>query len=135
MAVQDIVCGDGAPRAIRLLICNGLIERVFILAGVQHQIPGAIEFDPLRVELHLDYVWVTARSDVDVIFEPTMIPIEDDVDARVDRLVLDPRVIRNRAMPLGGIVADQVVGYSLEFFRSANLFRGIRAFEFETYAV
>src|SRR5208283_1379237 len=63
---------------------------------------GAVEFEfGLR--------GVGARRDLEVIFEASLVAVEDQVDSGIDVVVADAGKLRNAAAPLCRVVAEKII--------------------------
>src|ERR1700719_2314531 len=68
-----------------------------------------------------DLTWIGARSNPEVIFELPLIPVINQVDARINRSILHAGKLRNALMPFGRIVPDKIVALSRQWRISRNL--------------
>ena len=58
-----------------------------------------------------------------------VVAVVNEVDSRVDALVFDAAKLRNIAMPLGGIVADEIAALARERLRGLDAGGGTGSFE------
>src|SRR6266704_2401030 len=80
-------------------------------------------------EAERDPVRVGGRRDAEIVFELSLITVVNEVDAGINRLILDAGRLRNVAVPLGGIVANEIAALAWQKRGARNAGRGVRPVE------
>ena len=94
--------------------------------NVQDQVALAVYLQLLRpLELYGDRAGVGAGRDQEVVFQLALVPIIDNVDARIDAFVADACVLRNSGLPFGRVVAAEVVGPARKLLHTVDPRRGL----------
>jgi hypothetical protein len=85
---------------------------------VQHQIALGIHFKAVgALEGEDDPVGVGARAHNEVVLQLTLVAVIDEIDAGVEVVVPHLGIRGHIGAPLGGVVADEVVGLAGQFFQ------------------
>ncbi len=120
------MCRDLLPRSIFLLIHHRLVPANLALAYLKYQFPmGVPPNPPGPANFERDAVWVGSRRHDEVILQLPLVAVVDQVNARIDSLVLHLRVGRNIRAPLRRIVADEVVARPRQFIHASYFGGGI----------
>jgi len=84
------------------------------------------QFEFVRpIKLELDLVRIASRSHLEVVFEPPLVAVENQVDSGIDLLVADAGELGNISAPLAGIIADKIVGFAGQGSAAATAARGL----------
>ena len=126
--VGDFVVGvDGGLAVAVELVDERLVEACFTRGKVEDETAGGIDVGMRAGEGNGDLLGVGVGCEDKIVFELALVPVEDQVDARVDAGVLHALVGCHRGMPIGGVVADEVVGSAREDFHPAGGGGDVRA--------
>src|SRR5580704_1681651 len=96
--------------AVALVDVGCLQAQAAIVLASENQVTATQFQFGCAVKLQLGLRRVSAGSNTEVIFEMAAVPVEDEIDSRIDASVVDRGKLRNAAMPLLRVVADEVVG-------------------------
>jgi hypothetical protein len=108
---DDVATGDLPARAVGFLIDERPVLAEFAARRLEQEV-SALFFDAdlLRAaEGEADGVGVCAGRDVEVVFEPPLVAVVDEFDARIDLLITHAREVRDVRPPLRRVGADEVV--------------------------
>src|SRR6266481_8473013 len=76
-------------------------------------------------EAERDLVRVGGWRNAEVVFELSLIAVVNEVDAGVNRLILHAGELRNVAVPLGGIVANEIAALARQKRSARNAGRRV----------
>ena len=111
----DAIAGHG-ERAIDRdflvaihLIENRLLEPGRTVGGAQNQVAVGVDAGLGAVDLPDDAAWIGAGGNYKVVFQLPLIAVKDQIHAGIDLGEVDLAEGLNSAVPLLGVVADQIV--------------------------
>ncbi len=120
--------GDSIFCAAIGLIDVGRAEADVSIAGREHEVAG-VQVSGGALKGQCDLVGVGARSDAKVVFELSLAAVVGQIDSGVDGLVIHTRILRDATMPLGGIIADEIVALAGKKFGAGDAGGGIGSVE------
>ena len=100
--------------SIALINARGFQTNFAAVRG-QYQIAVIIKPRSLRrVKLKGDRIRICPRCYLEVIFKLTLVAVVHQINSRIDGLIANPGKLRDVAMPLVWIVADEIVALAPE---------------------
>lgn len=130
-AVHDVTTRDLAPIAFHGLVGDRLALPNFPAVHGQHQV--AVRFDPSLIrafEGEPDVTRARPGMDDEIVFELSLVAVEDQINSRINRRVSHPCIVGDIGSPLRRIIANQVVALARLFFDAFNPRRRICAENF-----
>src|SRR5262249_53880383 len=122
------------PNAVHFLVDEGLVFADVAPGGVQHQVATGVKVHRVGArEGKGDGTRVRARGYDEVVLQLLLVAVVDEVYSRIDLLVLDLGVGRHVRMPLGAVLAAQVVYLTGQFLPADHVRRGIAADDLHTH--
>src|SRR5579864_2357458 len=111
-AAQNEAAFDRLPLASDLLIDPRSLEPHAAALALNNQ--GTILHPQVFCALELEFglLRVGAGCDLEVIFQLSLISVEQETDSRVNIFVFDARELRHADPPLRGVVAHEIVALS-----------------------
>src|SRR5579883_3358905 len=102
--------GDALAKTAALLVDlrKAMADESGFRRGADDEVP-AIHAGTGAIEGEADAGQIGMRSDFEIVFERAVAAVQDEVDARPHSGVADACVVRDTAMPLAGIIPDEVV--------------------------
>ena len=76
-----------------------------------------------------DLVGIEAGSDAEVVFELSLIAVVGEVDSGINGFVVHAAILRNVAMPLRRIIADEIVAFAGQKFGAGDAGSGVGSVE------
>ena len=107
---------DGMTLAVGFLIDDaGLRKAIRPFSPVTSRSPSRVRAELLAPgELEADGFGIGVGGDYEVVFKLSLVAVVDEVDAAIDMAVADFGVCGDIGVPFGGVVAEEVVGYTGE---------------------
>src|SRR5208337_438796 len=103
---NGLTCSKLFPHSTFLLIHERLVPANLTVAHPQHQVPELIPANSLRsANVELDVTWVGSRRHNKVILKLPLVAVVNQINARINSLVLYLRISRNIRPPLRRFVA------------------------------
>ena len=98
----------------------GCIAQQQIAAGVKAQVLPRLQRG--RFNLKSNGARIGARIDYKVVFELPLVAVIDQINAVINIFVFDLGVVGDIGMPLGGIVANEIIARTLQLIEAANAY-------------
>ena len=98
------------PEAAAPLVGNRPREAKLAAGQAEHELTPCVQPQPLQArEGERDHPWIGTRADDEVVLEPPLTAVIDDIYTAVDIAVDDPRVGRDAGPPAAPVGAEQVI--------------------------
>src|ERR1700693_5556952 len=114
------------------------VEANISIGGGEDQVTGIprtscnINVGGCTVKAQRDLIRVGAGRYLEVIFEPSLITVVNEIDAGIHRLILHAGELRNVAMPLGWIIANKIVALAGQWRGARNSGGRVRSLKMHT---
>ena len=132
VALNDIVPVHRLLDAARFLVHRRLAQAHLATLNLNYQVALGIRLKLARaVHREPDSSRVGAGRDHEVMLQLPLVPVVDQVNARINATRSNFPVIGNVGVPLCGLVADKVVGLARQLLEPCHPGRSIRAHEFQ----
>src|SRR5256885_16435778 len=120
-AFAYVAAGDFAPDSVYVLVDDRLVLTYVSSGRVQHELAPRFDLEFVRApETEHDLFRIRTRCDDEVVFQLALVAVVEEVDTRIDVLVLDLRIGRHVSAPLRRILADEVVRFAGELVKPAH---------------